>query len=67
MGQVTVSGAYVGSLDFKNLAKPLRLEGEGLALGERVELARARKGERLEALLAPELPHLVGPPSRRAD
>jgi DUF4097 and DUF4098 domain-containing protein YvlB len=27
-GQVTVSGAYVGSLDFKNLAKPLRIEGE---------------------------------------
>jgi hypothetical protein len=26
-GQVTVSGAYVGSLDFKNLAKPLRIEG----------------------------------------
>ena len=27
-GQVTVSGAYVGPLDFKNLAKPLRIEGE---------------------------------------
>ncbi len=26
-GQVTINGAYVGSLEFKNLAKPLRLEG----------------------------------------
>lgn len=27
-GQVTINGAYLGSLDFKNLAKPLQLEGE---------------------------------------
>jgi hypothetical protein len=26
-GQVTVDGAYMGSLEFKNLAKPLRFEG----------------------------------------
>jgi DUF4097 and DUF4098 domain-containing protein YvlB len=26
-GQVTINGAYNGSLDFKNLAKPLKLEG----------------------------------------
>jgi DUF4097 and DUF4098 domain-containing protein YvlB len=26
-GQVTIHGAYVGSLDFKNLAKPLQFEG----------------------------------------
>jgi DUF4097 and DUF4098 domain-containing protein YvlB len=26
-GQVTINGGYVGSLDFRNLAKPLRLEG----------------------------------------
>jgi len=26
-GQVTINGAYTGSLDFKNLAKPLLLEG----------------------------------------
>jgi DUF4097 and DUF4098 domain-containing protein YvlB len=26
-GQVTINGGYVGSLEFKNLAKPLRLEG----------------------------------------
>jgi hypothetical protein len=28
-GQVTVSGSYRGSLDFKNLAKPLQFEGTG--------------------------------------
>jgi DUF4097 and DUF4098 domain-containing protein YvlB len=28
-GQVTVSGAYRGTLDFKNLAKPLQFEGLG--------------------------------------
>ena len=26
-GQVTINGAYLGSLDFKNLAKPLRFDG----------------------------------------
>jgi DUF4097 and DUF4098 domain-containing protein YvlB len=27
-GPVTINGAYMGTLDFKNLAKPLQLEGE---------------------------------------
>ena len=26
-GQVTINGAYNGTLDFKNLAKPLQFEG----------------------------------------
>src|SRR5262249_44792764 len=27
LGQVTINGSYVGTLDFKNLAKPLQFEG----------------------------------------
>ena len=32
-GQVTISGAYSGVLEFRNLAKPLRFQGENTTLG----------------------------------
>ena len=42
--------------------RPLRLEGEGLRLRERIELGRPLQPDRIQPLLRPDAAHLVGLP-----